>query len=602
MAKISSAGHRFPPPVGGIQANFCKNPRCANFGVPETLHRKRRAPGARPEPGHYTLAAMGAGQPLMKCGLCGEHLPIRSNLALSEEVQRLLRYTEPHPGPTCPNSDCPNHRLPSALANEPYVHNGKTKAGTPRWRCQACKKTFSAGGKSTNRQRMSHKNRDVFVLLINKSPINRIVEVTGLSKQTVYDKIEFIHRQCLAFAGGRERHLSELELPKMYVAVDRQAFIVNWTSRKDRRNVKLNAIASADLRTGYVFGMHLNFDGTLNPLEIERDAEDIGDHVLPEPYRRYARLWLKSDYLDALQAGNSSAAKRAALKVAKAGGADELNAEITAEYAAGAAKADIEQGDEQSQIVALPKLGMQIHEQYTLYAHYLVLARLLQNAPKVRLFLDQDSGFRAGFMAAFHERVRARTADAWYVKVLTESTIDEKDKAVLVAKKRLAAYEDANPGLSPFDIQVLMVKDEMARMKSIGHWGDKWLVHPVASRTEPDKRICWLTDLGDYDDDHAARLYLKASLRAVDRFFMQARRRLSLAERPYTSANSTGRMWYGYSAYRPQNLAMVLDIFRVCYNFHLVGRDKKTPAMRLGLARAPVELEDILYFQAPPTP
>jgi len=29
-----------------------------------------------------------------------------------------------------------------------------------------------------------------------------------------------------------------------------------------------------------------------------------------------------------------------------------------------------------------------------------------------------------------------------------------------------------------------------------------------------------------------------------------------------------------------------------------VGADKKTPAMRLGLARAPIALEDILYFTA----
>lgn len=77
---------------------------------------------------------------------------------------------------------------------------------------------------------------------------------------------------------------------------------------------------------------------------------------------------------------------------------------------------------------------------------------------------------------------------------------------------------------------------------------------------------------------------------------MQARRRLSLAERPYASANTNRRMWHGYSAYRPQNLAMVLDIFRVCYNFHWTGKDKKAPAMRLGLARAPIRLEDILYF------
>lgn len=55
-------------------------------------------------------------------------------------------------------------------------------------------------------------------------------------------------------------------------------------------------------------------------------------------------------------------------------------------------------------------------------------------------------------------------------------------------------------------------------------------------------------------------------------------------------------MWHGYSAYQPKNLAMVLAIFRVVYNYCLVDSKGKTPAMRLGLAKAPVALEDILYF------
>lgn len=38
-------------------------------------------------------------------------------------------------------------------------------------------------------------------------------------------------------------------------------------------------------------------------------------------------------------------------------------------------------------------------------------------------------------------------------------------------------------------------------------------------------------------------------------------------------------------------------MFRVFYNYVLVGRDKQTPAMRLGLAEAPVSLENIVYFQ-----
>jgi len=37
--------------------------------------------------------------------------------------------------------------------------------------------------------------------------------------------------------------------------------------------------------------------------------------------------------------------------------------------------------------------------------------------------------------------------------------------------------------------------------------------------------------------------------------------------------------------YKPAMVGKLLDIFRVFYNFVEVGRDKQTPAMRLGLAR-----------------
>jgi len=41
--------------------------------------------------------------------------------------------------------------------------------------------------------------------------------------RSVYGKITFIHRQCLAFVAHRERELLHKVLSSMYVAVDRQA-------------------------------------------------------------------------------------------------------------------------------------------------------------------------------------------------------------------------------------------------------------------------------------------------------------------------------------------------------------------------------------------
>ena len=50
------------------------------------------------------------------------------------------------------------------------------------------------------------------------------------------------------------------------------------------------------------------------------------------------------------------------------------------------------------------------------------------------------------------------------------------------------------------------------------------------------------------------------------------------------------------SAYKPQNLGKVLEIFRVFYNYCSAGQDKQTPAMRMGLAKGPVKLEEVLCY------
>lgn len=55
--KISSVEFKAPAPFDGINVNFCKNPKCANFGVPETPNRGKRRAGVLPQPGDYNLVA-----------------------------------------------------------------------------------------------------------------------------------------------------------------------------------------------------------------------------------------------------------------------------------------------------------------------------------------------------------------------------------------------------------------------------------------------------------------------------------------------------------------------------------------------------------------
>lgn len=202
---------RIPPEVGGIQVNFCKNPNCVIFGVPASVEKQPRGPGAK-DRGLDTYRISGSthgkkrvSTPLLKCTKCGETPPIKSNEGIHEEKVRLMAYlVEKTSDPTCPNEDCPNHTIGISRKKGHYYSFGETKAGSPRYRCQACGKTFSVGnGKPAIRQRLPHKNAEVFSMVVNAVPMRRICKIAGISQKTLYDKIRFLHRQAMAFVAYR---------------------------------------------------------------------------------------------------------------------------------------------------------------------------------------------------------------------------------------------------------------------------------------------------------------------------------------------------------------------------------------------------------------
>lgn len=255
---------------------------------------------------------------------------------------------------------------------------------------------------------------------------------------------------------------------------------------------------------------------------------------------------------------------------------------------------------------------MQVHEQYTLYAHFFHLRCLLgDNVGKYRFFLDQDSGIRAACLSAFHREVRAQRADIFFVRISKELTVKERRARIATSRGAFAAKTKqlmdlyAGP-VKAWEVELALIFDEMKRTRTLGAWKDRWVMHPFPDASEPEKAMCHLTDFQDdpercYDQAHMANLYRKASLRGIDRFFMLVRRRLSLLERPIGAAGRGGRIWHAYSPYQPESAAALLDIFRVYYNYCLRGKaeEAQTPAMRLGLATAAVDPQDILYFVSP---
>jgi hypothetical protein len=128
----------------------------------------------------------------------------------------------------------------------------------------------------------------------------------------------------------------------------------------------------------------------------------------------------------------------------------------------------------------------------------------------------------------------------------------------------------------------------------------KWHAHPTPSAEEPDKVINWITERDNKDVVEITPPMVMVTLNATDRFFLSLRRRITFFERSISSASgikSVGSKWSGYAAYNPAVLVKLLEIFRVYYNFVLTGKDKKTPAQRLGITKKAYTVRDILYYK-----
>ena len=89
-------------------------------------------------------------------------------------------------------------------------------------------------------------------------------------------------------------------------------------------------------------------------------------------------------------------------------------------------------------------------------------------------------------------------------------------------------------------------------------------------------------------------MYLDAGLSRIDNVFMRTRRLFNAFERPVGTSSGHNVVWHGYAPYNPRMVDKYLMVFRTVSNWIFVGDDGRTPAMRLGFAKRPLDFEDIL--------
>lgn len=584
---------RIPKSHDGIQYNACKNPACAQYGLSPPDHATKGVVGP------YAITYGGKGYPLLKCNACGEMPPMKSNKGITEEVERLAAYLQtkelccPNDKPHKTTGELCSNNIESVPVGTPKAYRayGTNAHGSKRMQCCACGKTFIVASKPDKGQHETHQNRDIFKMLVNKVALARIVRMSEISWDTLYRRIDFIHSQCMAFAARRERKLQTHQIKRLYLSIDAQDYLVNWTERKDKRNIVLKAITAADNKTGYVFVNALNFDERADGNAIEQDSKAINDAALPAAHRKYARIWTRNDY--------AASVAKSAKKPLPAG---SLAGDISNGYHMASLRDDIEEFDGKAEHEALPSKGVQIHSEYTMIAMFHHLRNMIGNCDRWRFFLDQESGIRAACLGVFKEEISSRDAEAFYVRIEKSLTNDQKQHCVNDAQAYFDSVKQSNPALDDDEIRLLLIKEEIANLKHIGAFNDKWVSMPLPSMSEPNKAVCWLTEHKEFDEDHIANLYGKASLHGVDSFFQKVRRSIYMCERPPHSSANAGRIWGAYQAYDPAVLKKLLEIYRVHHNYidlPMKGKksEKKTPAMRLGLAEAPLDFKDIIYFK-----
>lgn len=631
MPKSANPSYRrlsdvIPADFKGLQANFCRNPACRNFGVPPRRLNPDAENPRSDKIGAYYLASNGE-QTLMACSICKRLATPLSNEALAQEIHRLRTANGILTPESCPKEKCENHRRPVADFPDQYYAHGRAASGAVRKRCKLCKRTVTLGD-HRRPMRVGAINMDIVKDIVNRSALTAIVRKNGIkSFPTLYDRIDYIHEQMVAFEAFKLRALRSPGWKRKYyaLATDAQDCQVNWVSREWRIGIQLSTISTADNITGFIFRTDVNFDPTTGDIVKHFQAmlarrefdvpEGLGPShriVLPSFLRAVAHvLRSEKNYSDLPRAER-----------------DRLLAEIDALLP----DFDIESAVGSDN----PVEGALIKKQYTAIAHFRLIADMLPPDAELHLMSDPEGAFVLAEPVGFVDPLKEQRADLAFI-TFDKTLTNPKKKALVAAYKR--QLQQLIDEIGDSEDAGTVRREYIARYgRRIGNGGiaipgDWWEV-PIATMYEPNKRvgIAYQRPTGLPDELEKRRLDLldRTSLHAVDSFFNALRQRVSYLHRPGMSRSSVSH-YNAFQPYRPDMVQKIVDIARVYFNwveprpFRVARKfesmdpmpsassheriepgykehqrrtkheDKSTPAMRMRLAKSPIRLQTILY-------
>ncbi|GHE04175.1 hypothetical protein GCM10008024_30280 [Allgaiera indica] len=493
---------------------------------------------------------------------------MKNNRAIVEEYTRLRRLQRPDgKGQSCSNETCKSYLRPIALHPELYRKSGRTGAGNQRYCCKRCGSTFTVGHPARNHRRQS-KNGQVLKLLVHGTALSKISEIVDLSPRDVYRKLDFIYDRVRDFSARREGDLRDADWERYgrRFATDSQTLTLNWPNRKKRASVAVHHLCTAHANSGYIVLGHLQFDPAGDMEKIELEMSINGDIAKDRCWRRHGRLWTASEfkaYLDLITA-----------KV-------EIHPEVAPEVDLG---------------LQLPHEGGLVRQDIQQYAHALLMRRMLSKSDCRFYFVqDGDAGLSKAFLAAFAPEVREGRVDVATVAFDKYQANDVREALYAEGRKKLREAL----GLTAYQLDSLpeaVLNEEIDReiVKSlIGHTIGTPFAWPYHTKSEPMRSVDLKTDRAELSTDRCARLMRLATLRSVDSYFHKIRSNVRPASRPVSTPSSNGKTWDRYFLYKPEMLTKIIEIYRFHHNWMGTRQTKRTPAMKLGLAKGKIYERDL---------
>ncbi|MDF2672543.1 MAG: hypothetical protein K0R09_808 [Clostridiales bacterium] len=588
--------------IHNIQLNYCDNPFCKSLGEPQV-----RFNSVKNKPFRYKLAGSDESKKIICNPNASDNLDgislgcyttPYSNWAIAEEIKRLIhidKVIDWLPKYNFHREECAyKDTTPFSNLNS-FRKRGKSSSKSIKWQCKSCGKITNVLPLREENFGYHQKRNDIIPLfaklLLNRTPVKRSCEILQVTPTTYYNKLEWLYKKCLEFLDSHERKaFKNHTFERIWLNTDKMIYNLNNVRRRGKGGERYDDIeelqfpthilVSGDSHSKYIFRADVAYDWNIAQEEITADTKLLKEDHLHNFSRKNARY--RFPFCPQVPTKNDK----------------QSYEEYLEEYR----KFNIRN----SYID-----GLHVVSSYTAFAHYWLIKNMIKTN-KWRFVSDEDSSLMTPLFRVFAPEIKEGKALHFLCEIEKGKTKKEAYNEYVEARESLKEWKNTKGlyNMSDTKIGIMKLIEKLNCHKfhnlieSEGHsypvWANRPLKHPLPSIDEGTRIINCTTNVSNYDIEHLARLLMNVDNHAVNSFMQQIHRRLSILERPLTTARGEGKS-YVYANFNPKYAQYALTILRTYYNFCMsyktLNKQILTPAQQLGITNKKFELRDIIYYK-----